>query len=143
MSLEILEVRNLAEVKAILTDEEIYDRIADDDCPSREEYEFVDPFHAEYIGGYLDGKLIGLVIHHDGEIHVNILKDYRKQFKSELLRGALQRINRAKVWAEIPSLFPSIIQFAKDEGFREDRVIKGGFQKHGKTYDTHILVYER
>lgn len=138
----MIEIREPSreEIKSILTDPEIYDRITDDDCPSREDYEFSDPFGSQYFGGYVDGRLIGVVIHHDGEIHVNILKDFRREHKSELLREALKRIDRDEVRAEIPSLFPSIIQFAKDEGFREERIVKDGYRKNGKTYDTLIMV---
>lgn len=139
--LEIKEVSDPEEIKAIILDDEIYDRITDDTCPKKEDYVF-DSIGAQFFGGYLDGKLIGLVIHHDGEIHVNILKEYRKDYKTELVRGAFNKIDRPNVWAEIPLLFPSIIKFAEDEGFKQEKVIKDGFLKNGKTYDTVIMVKE-
>lgn len=137
--IEVRKVTDPEEIKTILTDPEIYDRITDDKCPSRDKYVFNDA-GAEFYGGYLGDKLIGIVIDHDGQIHVNILKDYR-QHKREFLRAVLSRIDRDRIFAKVPSLFPSIIQWAKEEGFKEERVIKDGYLKNGKSYDTHIMVF--
>ncbi len=142
-SLEIRDVTDEEEIKSILTDEEIYGRITHDDCPDRKDYIFRDPFESRFIGGYVDGKIIGLVVYHDNKIHVNVLKPYRKVYKRELLRGSLGMIDAPVIFAEIPSLFPQIIVFAESEGFREIDVIKGGFKKNGKSYNTHIMVYEK
>ncbi len=142
-TLEVRETTSLNEITSILLDDEIYERLADDDCPKREDFQFMDPFHSQYFGGYVDGQLMGMIIHHDGKIHVNILKDFRKEYKSEFLRKALSMIDRSRIYAEIPDLYPSIIAFAKSEGFREESVIKNKFRKNGVAYDTHIMVYEK
>lgn len=142
-NLEIREVTDPGEITSILTDQEIYDRIADDNCPPREQFKLHDPFGSQYFGGYADGKLIGLIIHHDGKIHVNILKDFRKAHKREFLRSVLSRIESGRIWCEIPGLFPQIVRFAEDEGFREEKIIKDKYVKNGKHYDTHVMVYAK
>lgn len=139
--LTVKDVTDIEEIKSIILDPEIYDRITDDKCPALSKYEFSDPFGCRYIGGYLDGKLFGLLICHDDEIHFQVMKPYRKgNPKSLFLQRAIEMLGKA-VTAEIPALYPEVIHFAKQEGFREERIIKNGFRKHGKNHDKYILVH--
>lgn len=139
----ILKVRDTTdekEITSILLDEEIYDRISDDSSPNREDYVLYKK--ARFIGAYLDGKIIGLVIHHDRRMHMQILKPYRSKGHF-LIRKAISMIDDDRIYAKIPSRYQSVIDFARLEGFKEERVIKNNYVKKGKTYDTHIMVYEK
>ena len=136
-SLEIKEVTDPEEILSILLDEEIYERISDDDSPSREDYVFRS-MGGKFYGGYVDGRLVGLIAHHGNQIHVNLLKGYR-HYKRDLWHGVKERL-APPVYAKIPSLFPAIIEFAKSEGFTLDTVIKDAYKKNGDTYDIHVMV---
>jgi hypothetical protein len=46
----------------VLLDPEIYDRISDDNSPTREEWELPD---IDYWGGFIDGALASVHIEHD------------------------------------------------------------------------------
>lgn len=140
-TLKVRETIDEEEIKSILLDDEIYDRITDDFCPDKEDYVLYK--QAKFIGGYVDGKIVGLVIHHDREIHMQVLKQFRREHKRDLLHQAIELIDDDRIYAEIPALFPSVIEFAKQEGFKEDKIIKDCYLKNGKTYDTHIMVYEK
>ncbi len=105
------------EVDIIIFDDEIYDRIADDTCPTKDD--FIIPYKdIEFIGCYLDNKIIGLAnADKDGKFHFQVLKQYRK-YAREVLKQILDKLDRS-LYCEIPTCYKSVINFAKNNGFRE------------------------
>jgi len=127
------------EVKKIILNREIYDRISDDNSPSREE--FIIPFeHANFIGGYVDCKIASLFIVHGKKMHFMVLKEFREH-ANELLQSSFMLWPR-DVYVEIPTLYRSVINFAKKFGFKEICVKENAHLKNGKLYDCHKLTYE-
>lgn len=78
----VKETTNLDDIKAVLCNPAIYDTIIDDNCPLVEDFEPpIDDDHL-YVGGYVKGEIIALMVYHkylDGnECHVQVLPEYRK-----------------------------------------------------------------
>lgn len=134
-------IANKADIDRVVFDEAIYDRISGDGCPARHEFQV--PYDlGTYIGGYMHGAIAALyIINPDGErIHFMVLPEYRR-YGRELLQACM------KLWphpvsAEIPSLYPEVVNFARKAGFLEVGIKPGAHMKNGRTYDTHILRHE-
>lgn len=127
------------EIKQVLLDEEIYDRITDDNSPLREDYELPKEY-INYIGGYVHGEIASLFIVHEKRMHFMVLKKYRKHAR-ELLKESFKLWPRS-VYVVIPTLHKSVINFAKKFGFKHMGIEKDSHIKNGKLYDCHKLHYE-
>ena len=60
----VKKTTDLTDIKAILCDPFIYDTITDDNSPLAEDFE--PPVNDDYlyIGGYVDGQIIALMVYH-------------------------------------------------------------------------------
>jgi len=127
------------EIETVLCDDEIYDRISDDDCPAKEDFEI--PFNAvDFFSAKVNDKLAGVIVMHGDKIHFNILKKHRKD--AEYIFECFNQSWRKNMVAEVPSLYPDVLGFAKKVGFDEVEVVKNDYKKNGKLYDCHKLKYE-
>lgn len=127
------------DIETVIFDAEIYERISDDNCPPKEKFKV--PFNdAEYIGGYVEGEIASLFVVHDKKMHFMVLKKFRK-YARELLNASFC-MRPKDVYCVIPSLYPEVINFAKNYGFKQTAVHKNAHLKNGILYDNHILVYE-
>lgn len=130
--MNVCEITDAEEIKSVLCHPEIYPCISEDDNPIEE---FEPPMTARYIGGYVDGTLIGIMVYHhykDGlKCHIQVLPEFRKKYAKEFGRIALNfgEAKNAIIYAEIATCFENVIAFA--EGF--------GFEKTGRIKNDHII----
>lgn len=148
MGREMIDTRIIGPEAAaeVLNDPWVYDRITHDDSPaSVDEY----PADAFYVGGYVNGKLVAVSIVHLFDIsevvgykfHYQVLPSYRR-YARVLLYEALTIILPIfkRLYVEIPTLYPSVINFARKAGFREVSVTRDSFLKNGHIYDRKLMV---
>jgi len=127
------------DVERIILDDEIYDRITHDDCPPKER--FVLPKNGYIaIGGYLDGKIASLYMVHGSKMHFMVLKCYRK-YSRQLLDSAMNFYS-LPVYCEIPTLYRSVINFAKKAGFVLSEIKEKSYLKNGKLYNVEVLKWD-
>jgi hypothetical protein len=141
----VRETKYIADIKAVLCNDAIYDTISGDDCPLLKDFE--PPVNEEYyyVGGYVGGDIIALMVYHkylDGNIcHVQVLPEYRKEYaikfgeQSLLFRGTLP------LYAEIPDLYKNVLDFALMNNFRVVDVKENDYIKNGKLYNVNVLEY--
>jgi len=111
----------------IIKDPEIYDRITDDNCPSKELFIMPD---IEYVGGFIDKKLVSVYME-TPKVHFQVLKDYRRYARELFIKS----MGKGEKTVEIPVLYQSVINFVKKTGFKVQTVIKSNYQKNGNYYD--------
>jgi len=127
------------DVVKLIYDDELYDRMTHDDCPPKEEFQMpTDGYDA--VGGYVSGDIASLFLVHDDKMHFVVLKPCRKHAR-ELLKASFQKRPRS-VYCEIPSLYRSVINFAKNYGFIEASIEELAYKKNGQLYNIHRLEYE-
>ncbi len=112
---------NQEDIKTIIMDEEIYDRISDDNSPSLKEFQLdtnlLDCFKLHILGGYIADKIVSLYIVHDGFLHFMVLKPYRKYARELYKLSAAQ--SPQDIYTKVASKYKSLINFAKHNGFIE------------------------
>ena len=128
---------NLEEIKDVILNGWIYDRITDDACPDT----FEPPLDGvEYLGAYHNGKIVGLGIYHDEDgkqkFHFQMLPRFR-----HLAGFALKKMMRKGSFVEIPDIYPDVIKFAMRCGFHMKQRNLNAHQKNGVLSDTFILEY--
>lgn len=134
-----IKIAPIEDVKTVVFDSELYDRITDDNCPSKEDFTLpTDGYTA--IGGYIHGKIASMFIVHDSKLHFMVLKPYRL-YAWELLRDSF-KFYPHNVYVQIPSLYRPVINFAKNFGFIETKIDKKAHKKDNRLYDVHTLTYE-
>lgn len=114
------------DIDLITFDDEIWQRIIDDNCPSKEELKKNEDFYNyfEFWGCYLNNRIIALAsVRKDGNFHFEVLKPYRK-YSRIALNGFLTVLNR-DLFCEISTFYQSVINFAKNNGFKEEGEILG------------------
>ena len=116
----------------------IYDRISCDGAPSRERLKI--PYEkATYIGGFVNGETASLtIVHHGGKVHFMVLPRF-KMFADELWEKS-SRLCPKRMFAIVPSLYGTLLNFAKKHGFKETGMQKQNFLKNGRLYDCHVLT---
>ena len=127
------------EVVKLIYDDDLYDRMTDDNCPPKEEFEMPTDGY-DVVGGYVSGVIASLFLVHDDQMHFIVLKPYRKHAR-ELLKASFQERPRS-VYCKIPSLYRSVINFAKNYGFMEASIELLAHKKNGQLYNIHRLEYE-
>lgn len=145
----IRETRDIAEIKNVLCDPEIYARISDDFSPSIDSFEPVPP--SDYVYYLTDENNIGLVfLHwHNGtmlEGHIQVLEDHRHlahEFAVGVLDWIWNNTQAKKILAVIPEIYPDVIGFTKKMGFEQEGEIKGSYQKNGVLYSQVYLGISR
>ena len=130
---------SLEDVKEVVCDNEIYNRVNDDNCPPKEEFEIPISGYT-YVGGYVGDKVASMFIVHGSEMHYMVLKRYRK-YARELLTESF-KVWPYKVFVSIPECYKEVINFAKNYGFKEVDIEKKSHKKNGILHDVRILVYE-
>ena len=112
------------EIKKIICDPEIYERISDNNSPPANEFDF-DLSHGLFIGGYVDNKIIAVSVFTliDGwRFHPQILKPYRFQYAKEFVKRSLNwfwnEVNADKLAVKIPKKYMGVINFSKKFGFK-------------------------
>ena len=139
------ETTNIDDIKAVLCNPAIYDTITGDNCPLIEDFEPPVTDAYLYVGGYVKGEIIAVMVYHkylDGnECHVQVLPEYRKEHaikfgeQSLLFRGTLP------LYAEIPGLYKNVLAFALMNNFKVIEVRENDYIKNGKTYNVNVLRY--
>ena len=129
----------IEDVRKLVYDDELYDRITDDNCPPKEEFEMPSEGY-EAVGGYIDGKIVSLFMVHDKKMHFMVLKPFRK-FAGKLWKVSI-KFMPCSGYCEVPALYGSLINFAKKHGFIETGIERLAHKKNGKLYDIHTLEYE-
>ncbi len=139
------EIKNTDEIKKVLCHPEIYDLINDDNSPDVENCNIPLTSDIEYIGGFVEGDIIGIMIYHTTnkgvELHIQVLPEYRKEYAREFARMALKfgEAKNAYIYSEIPICYPNVISFAKEFGFTESGSIKDNYVKNGIKHDVIIM----
>lgn len=123
----------------LIYDDDLYDRMTDDNCPPKEEFEIPTEGY-EAVGGYISGEIASLFLVHNNKMHFIVLKPYRKHAR-ELLKASFQKRPHS-VYCEISSLYRPVINFAKNYGFIETSIEILAHKKNGQLYNIHRLEYE-
>ena len=125
------------DVEKIYYDEEIFDRVSDDNTKEIKGSKL--PWGKHFmLGGYLDNKIISLFdVNINGKAHFAVLKPYRR-YAREACKKSLDRVN-FYTWAEIPVLYKGLINFTKKFGYAETSIAKKSHIKNGVAYDKIIL----
>lgn len=145
MNLIVKEIKLIDDIKAILCHPAIYDTITDDECPLSKDFE--PPVNDEYlyVGGYVKGEIIGLMVYHkylDGnECHIQVLPRHRKDYALKFGQQALLHRGTAKLYAEIPDLYKNVLNFALLNDFRIIDVKEDCYIKNGNSYNINVLEY--
>ena len=141
--MNIRETTDIEEIKSVLCHPEIYPCISQDGNPTAREFE--PPMNVSYIGGYIDGEIMGIMIYHpykDGlKCHIQVLPEFRKKYAKEFGRIALNfgEAKNAIIYADIPTCYPNVLAFAKKVGFEITGSIKDDYTRDGKVFDATTL----
>lgn len=132
----------ISDIVEVMFDPEIFDRTNPDGTV---QVKPCDLYKANFdgwnfIGGYVDGKIASLFIVKDRQMHFWVLKPFRK-YSRELLDRSFG-LWPYDVWCKIPSLYKTVINFAKNYGFEETDIEPDCYSKDGKLYDMHILEFK-
>lgn len=131
------------EAKAVLCHPEIYDLISGDDSPSAEEFE--PPGDCEYIGGFVNGELMAVMVYHefrDGvKLHIQVLPGYRESYAIEFGESGLSMgIDKdVPIYADIPDMYSNVLRYAKSFGFEVIETINDAFKKNGILRTSYLL----
>lgn len=129
-------------VRAILTHPDIYDRIAEDGTPPREDY-IPSMIGMAYVVGIVGAEPMGIMVYHPingvtWECHVQVLPDYRKEFADEFSKKALGwawDMGVQKIVAQIPFLYPNVRDFGLRHGFEVEGINRKSYMKNGQLHD--------
>ena len=141
------ETVNVDDIKTILCNTSIYDTITGDTCPSSLDFE--PPINDDhlYIGGYVKGEIIALMVYHkykDGnKCHVQVLPEHRKEYAKKFGEQSLLFRGTLPLYAEIPDLYKNVLDFALMNDFKIVDVMQNDYVKNGKTYNVNVLKYKQ
>jgi hypothetical protein len=142
----VTKIDNVDDIKAVLCNPSIYDTITADSSPNIEDFELPIDDKSLYIGGYVDDKIIGLMVYHkylDGnKCHVQVLPEHRKEHAKEFGEQSLQFRGTQPLYAEIPDLYKNVLDFAILNDFKVIKRINDGFIKNGVGYTVNVLRYK-
>lgn len=141
----VKEIDNVEDIKAILCQGAIYECITDDECPHVDNFEPPTDQEYLYVGGYVDGEIIAVMVYHaymDGnECHIQVLPEHRRMHAREFAEQALLFKGTLPLYAEIPDLYKNVLNFALDNNFEIIDTKENDYVKNGKTYNLNILRY--
>lgn len=142
----IKPITDAGDIKTLLCNPAIYDTITDDNSPNIKDFEPPINSKYKYIGGYVNNKIIGLMVYHtylDGnECHVQVLPEHRKEHAKEFGEQSLRHRGTRPLYAEIPDLYKNVLDFALLNDFKVIKRIDSGFIKNGKNYIVNVLRYK-
>ena len=142
----VKETINIDDIKAILCNAAIYDTIGSDKAPLVEDFE--PPVNNDYlyVGGYVKGEIIALMVYHkylDGlECHVQVLPEHRKEHAINFGEQSLLFRGNSPLYAEIPDLYKNVLDYALMNNFEVIDVRESDYIKRGKTYNVNVLKYK-
>lgn len=140
------ETKNPEDIKKVLCNPIVYDCISSDNCPTASEFE--PPINSEYryIAGFVKGEIIGVMVYHsykDGEeCHVQVLPEYRKEYAAKFGKQVLLFKSESTLYAEIPSLYQNVLEFAVLNNFKILEKEDKSYIKNGVNYPVFTLEYE-
>ena len=136
--LSVFETSNADEIRCILSDTDICDRISSDiggsidvdNLPISDKY--------TYIGGYVEGNIIALTIYaHKIDysiMHFYVLPDYRLGFAREFAEKSLKLKRPLPLFAITPECYMPVVNFAIKMGFKVYGMHEELFIKNGVKY---------
>lgn len=142
----MIEIRKPSkeDINLVSFDDEIWQRTSYDNCPNKEELKANDDFYNyfEFWGCYLNNRIIALAtVSNEGNFHFEVLKPYRK-YARIALNGFLTVLNR-DLFCEIPTLYREVINFAKNNRFKEEgEILERKFTKNGIDYKLIKLSFK-
>jgi hypothetical protein len=141
----VKETTDIDEIKEILCHPEIYDSITSDNCPPAEKFSPPVNDDYKYVGGFVGGEIVALMVYHtykDGnECHVQVLPEFRKEYARKFGEQSLMFRGLNKLYAEIPTLYKNVLDFAQLNGFEIIDVRESDYIKNGQTYSVNVLKY--
>ena len=136
---------NANQVKEILSNKELFDRVSDD---SVEYGSFIPSNDCVYLGMYHKDLLIGFwwIIPDNSitiDVHCNILKEHR-HLSGEMVMDFYNFVinefkDTQKLICKIPVNFVDVYEFTKKHGFIDEGLDRQSIKKNGKILDRHIL----
>jgi hypothetical protein len=142
----VKETTSIDDIKAILCNPVIYDTITDDNSPLAKNFE--PPVNDDYlyIGGYVNGQIIALMVYHkylDGnKCHLQVLPEHRKEYAINFGEQSLLFKGTLPLYAEIPDLYKNVLAFALSNSFKVKSVKENDYIKNGKTYNVNVLEFQ-
>ena len=141
----VKKTTNADDIKAILCQGAIYECITDDECPPVEEFEPPTDQDYLYVGGYVNGEIIAIMVYHEymdgNECHIQVLPEHRKQYAKDFAEQALSFRGTLPLYAEIPDLYKNVLNFACSFGFKVISKRDNDYVKNGVYYNMNILRY--
>ena len=141
----VKETTDINDIKTVLCHPEIYDSISDDNDPEVENFEPPVNDSYLYVGGYVKGEIIALMVYHSymngKECHVNVLPEFRKEYAEQFGEQSLIFRGTLPLYAEIPDLYKNVLHFAKLNNFKVIGVKDDGYIKNGIKYPINVLRY--
>ena len=140
------ETTDLNEIKAVLCDPEIYDRIASDngDKLTVDTLPFNDDY--KYIAGYVEDVIFGLCIYCKKKditiVHFQVLPNYRREYAEKFALKSLDYKGTSPLYAVTPNCYKPVINFALKIGFEIYGVHDELFTKNGKSYQQTITRFK-
>lgn len=130
----------------ILTNEHIFDSISEDGVVFEDLT--VDVINHYWLGIYEGINLIGVLLLRPifsecYDIHIHILKEYRKHWKSAgaaIIEWCKKNIPNKTLHTNVPVFCKNVKYFVKAFGFKEAGVIPKVWKKNGKMNDMYIFT---
>lgn len=121
----VKKVENFDDVITILSDDEISYRIGSRGM----DFSLLPSENSVYIGGYLDGEIIALMVYYIRDkyttCHVHVLKAHRARLAVKFGRESLKLRPCDVLYTNIPPKFSDVIKFAEHFGFKYIGKING------------------
>lgn len=137
---------SIDDIRAVLCHPDIYATIADDNCPLVEDFDPPITDDYLYVGGYVEGEIIALMVYHKflngNKCHVQILPEHRRKHAKKFGEQSLLFRGTLPLYAEIPSLYRHVLFFALSNNFKVIGVKENGHVKNGKTYNVNLLEFQ-
>lgn len=130
----------------ILTDDHMFDSISEDGATFDDLK--VDVINNIWLGIYKGVCLIGVFLLRPlysecYDVHIHILKEYRKYFKSAgavIIEWCKENIPNKTLHTNVPVFCKNVRYFVLSLGFKEAGVIPGVWKKNGKMNDMSIFT---
>ena len=125
--MKIKLITDKSEIDKVVKDDEIYKVIGSDLSPAKEDFEY-DFNNNFFLAGYIDGKIIGILIYHileTGDIysHIQVLPEYRKEYSFKFSKSVkewlINKFTGKKMYTHIPLWFTNVISFAFKNGYKK------------------------
>tara|TARA_R110000796_G_scaffold214800_1_gene330728 strand:- start:6367 stop:6786 length:420 start_codon:yes stop_codon:yes gene_type:complete len=116
--LYVKETSNLEEVKKVIFDPEIYERIRVEGVEVKE----LPVDNTTYIAGYVDGEIIAVMVYYRRKnyttCHPHVLANCRGKYGVKFVRESFKLRPRDILYTNISPRFPEVIKFAEYFGFK-------------------------